>query len=959
MTYLIDNNIHLAFVQETWLRKSDGNLITEIKEYGYDIISYRKPRRLDLGGGVALIYKNNLKVQNTKLSHYGSFEHMTCKVTTESGPMTFVNIYRPEYTKKHRYTVKKFISEFTEMLSVIQGDSSSYVVVGDLNLHVELVQGENPLNANVIHSTTVLKKFKDAKSFLTLLCEHNFQQLVNKSTHEAGGTLDLVMAQKEIHSLLSKVEICDKDEVCKSDHFALKFDINVVPYIEDKTIEITKRDYSNLDVAKFCNEIKAANLLEKFPSLTLNQCVTLYCDTLIEALDRQCPSVEIKVRSRPGQKWYNSDLRELKRKRRSVERKFKKYRTTWWKGQLKTINDEYKMAINNTRTTFNKIHLELNKSDRRKIHNTVNYLTGDKQSTIYPSCDNKLQLANDMTKYFSAKIQSIHKDISDCNANLSSLPNPYPLARTKSTITEFTDIDNGAFQAILKEMNTKPHPNDPVPVWLLNSCKEYLFPILLYIANRSLKESVFPDQLKHAVVRPIIKDKNGNKDEYKNYRPVSNLTFLSKLIEKCANSQLQAYLQTNNLYPKYQSAYRKGHSCETALLKVVNDIQKEISSRNMVAMMLLDLSSAFDTIDHSVLLNKLNKDFGISGSVLEWIKSYLSNRTFAVRISNIEGQPVILIFGVPQGSILGPLLFVLYIGDVVNIAKNHGFNAHLYADDCELYISFDPLIENTSNTVAAQSCFRDIKVWMQTNFLKLNVDKTQVIFFGRSQELNMFDAYLRIDRTYFFSDKGNDVKSLGIILDSELKMEKMVSQCIKTCYFNLKKLQTIRNSLDKDLKLTLVTSSILSRIDYCNVLLANSPDMLIKRLQKVLNACIRFIYNIPISQSTTPYLKQCHILPVKQRIKYKSCVLMYQIINNLSPDYLSNMAFPDIGNRDNLRSSNDLLRMKLPDCTKCIQYAMTVNWNELPTELRCLDTLFTFKKQLKTHFFISAFGNFY
>ena len=109
--------------------------------------------------------------------------------------------------------------------------------------------------------------------------------------------------------------------------------------------------------------------------------------------------------------------------------------------------------------------------------------------------------------------------------------------------------------------------------------------------------------------------------------------------------------------------------------------------------MLLDLSSAFDTIDHSVLLNKLNKDFGISGSVLEWIKSYLSNRTFAVRISNIEGQPVILIFGVPQGSILGPLLFVLYIGDVVNIAKNHGFNAHLYADDCELYISFDPLFD--------------------------------------------------------------------------------------------------------------------------------------------------------------------------------------------------------------------------------------------------------------------------
>ena len=217
---------------------------------------------------------------------------------------------------------------------------------------------------------------------------------------------------------------------------------------------------------------------------------------------------------------------------------------------------------------------------------------------------------------------------------------------------------------------------------------------------------------------------------------------------------------------------------------------------------------------------------------------------------------------------------------------------------------------------------------------------------------------MSLDGFDFDSDKGADVKSLGVKLDCELKMNKMVSQCITTCYLNLKKWQTIRNSLDQEMKLTLVNSSILSRLDYCNVLLTNSSTALIKKLQKVLNACARFIFNLPMSRSATPYLKKCHILPIKQRIKYKSCVLMYQIINNLAPDYLSSMAYPDIGNRDNLRSGIDCLHMKLPNCKQCIEYDMIINWNELPIELRYVSafTLYAFKKQLKTHYFISAYG---
>ena len=183
----------------------------------------------------------------------------------------------------------------------------------------------------------------------------------------------------------------------------------------------------------------------------------------------------------------------------------------------------------------------------------------------------------------------------------------------------------------------------------------------------------------------------------------------------------------------------------------------------------------------------------------------------------------------------------------------------------------------------------------------------------------------------------------------------MVSQCIKTCYANLKQFQSIRHSLNRETKLMLVTSCILGRLDYCNILLANSSKTLIKRLQKVVNASIRFICNLKMIQSVTPYMKQCHILPVEQRIKFKSCTLMYKIINGLAPEYLSTMVFPEAGNRDNLRSGTDLLCMKLPNCSKCIQYSMIQNWNELSYELRSQENLSKFKKKLKTHYFTCAF----
>ena len=952
MCYLTDHKIHLAFVQETWLRKSDGHLITEIKEYGYNVIQYRKPRKLDLGGGVMLIYKDNINIKNTKTVHYKSFEHMQCKVNTEQGSINFINIYRPEYSSKNRFTVKKFLSEFSSLISDITEEPSTYFLLGDFNLHVELAQ-----NLSLTNDLTVSQNqdLRDAVSFMKLLDEANFKQFVNIPTHEQNGTLDLLIAQSANTDMIKSLKIGDKDEICDSDHYLISFSLDVSPIVHENYIDISKRDFKKYDKDFFCSELQKANLPAIFHEISLDNCVLLYNNTLTSILDKQCPITNMRIKKRVRQKWYNGDLRDIKRKKRSIERKWKKYHTCRWKSELDHIKLQYKKAIFDAKSTFHTSNFDKVKSNSKALHKYVNYVTGNQKSQILPSCSNQLELANKMSNYFDEKIKKIRLEMPEIPIKTDT-PVFSEVRQTECTLSHFKELDLDTLKKIITNLNSKGHPHDPAPVWMIKDCIDVVLPIVLYIVNRSLKESVFPQPLKHAVVRPIIKDTDGDSESYKNYRPVSNLPFLSKVIEKCVSLQLNEYLCNNDLYPKCQSAYRNLHSCETALLKIVHDIQTEIYNKNMVALIALDLSSAFDTIDHNLLIEKLNTDFGFSGNIIGWFKSYLNNRTFAVRIGNVDGKAVILIFGVPQGSILGPLLFILYVHDLAEVIKRFGLQAHFYADDSELYVGFSPLSQVSTTLMTIKNCLYEVKNWMQTNFLKLNLDKTQVTFFGRALDFNLFDINLTLEDVTYLSDQNTSIKTLGIHLDSKLTMQKMTSECVKSCYFNLKKLQSMRHFIDKDIKLALVNSHILSRLDYCNILFSSTNKSQITKLQRVLNASVRFIFNLKKSQSVSAYTQEVHFLPVSFRIMYKSCVTVYKILYDMAPEYLSDMVTFTLPSRPNLRSMNDILKLQLPDQTQGIHYNMINTWNCLPFELRHEPDFNVFKKRLKTFYFQLAYN---
>ena len=238
---------------------------------------------------------------------------------------------------------------------------------------------------------------------------------------------------------------------------------------------------------------------------------------------------------------------------------------------------------------------------------------------------------------------------------------------------------------------------DPIPTFLVKDCKDILAQPITNIINKSLSEGIFPHQLKMAHVTPLLKKSSLSKNDLKNYRPVSNLSYLSKILEKVVARRLNTYLERSSLTNKYQSAYKRFHSTESALLKVQNDILMNMDRGEVTALTLLDLSAAFDTIDHKLLFSRLHSWFGVTGLALNWFSSYLTDRAQQVKLCNLLSSPATLKFGVPQGSVLGPILFTLYTSPLSKIIDSHKISHHLYADDTQLYVSFST--KNVSKSI--------------------------------------------------------------------------------------------------------------------------------------------------------------------------------------------------------------------------------------------------------------------
>ncbi len=414
------------------------------------------------------------------------------------------------------------------------------------------------------------------------------------------------------------------------------------------------------------------------------------------------------------------------------------------------------------------------------------------------------------------------------------------------------------------------------------------------------------------------------------------------------------------LNEKMQSAYRRGHSTETALLKVCDDILRGFEKQHVTSMALLDLSAAFDTVDHTIFLNRLSTDFGIEGRALDWMKSYLSSRSQQVIVNGTRSEKVSLVTGFPQGGGAGPWAYSRYTQPVAKLVQLFHILYHFFADDSQIYKSF-PTASNASQQsakTALEQCIASIAQWMLSNRLKLNMDKTEFITFGTRQQLDKlcFDEINVCGDTIRASP---NVRNLGVHLDQELKMKTHVSHVIKSAYMHLRKIRSIKKFLSKNSLKTLVNCFILSRLDYCNSLLFGTSDETLDRLQRVQNAAARLIYGLKKNDHITQTLKELHWLPIRSRIDYKIALITYKTLHGDGPEYLRELLDP-VQHQRSLRSSEKNL-LKIPKFKlksggkRSFSFAAPTIWNSLPNELKSMG-LASFKKNLKTFLFRKAYN---
>ena len=405
-----------------------------------------------------------------------------------------------------------------------------------------------------------------------------------------------------------------------------------------------------------------------------------YVHDLGDVLDKHAPLISRLIK-KDSADWMSDDYRRAKSLRHQFERTWRRAKNPLNRSRLRRQLAQCNALVNKDKSHYYSKLISDNSHDSRKLwrelHKTLNRVS----DATLPSHKSEKSLANQFASFFSNKMKKIRDNFAPSGTEYDVHP---PSDPPKTTV--FRQVSEEVVDKIIKTSQRKSCLLDPLPTFLIKECIDILRPSLTKLVNCSLMEGCVPDAFKSAVVT-LIKKPNLPSNDLKNYRPVSGLSFISKLVEHVVAKQLLEHIHVHNLDNPYQSAYKAGHSTETAFLYIKNEVHLSLSRGETTALVLLHLSAAFDTIDYSTPLSCLRNWFGVGGSVLKWFTSYLSDRYQSIKIGFTLSDVCKLLFGIPQGSVLGPLLFSLYTTTLsLIITKHKGIKFHFYADDSQVYI---------------------------------------------------------------------------------------------------------------------------------------------------------------------------------------------------------------------------------------------------------------------------------
>ena len=556
-------------------------------------------------------------------------------------------------------------------------------------------------------------------------------------------------------------------------------------------------------------------------------------------------------------------------------------------------------------------------------------------------------------RFFVDKVAKVRSSTSDAP------PPTYSSLQSGVSFRQFTLLTTDDVVDAVRRLPDKSSAADPIPTNVLKQTVDLLAPYIVELFNRSLSVGHFPDGFKEAFITPVVKKPGLDSTDVSSYRPISNLSVLSKLLERLVVRQLMAYLSSSDLLPSLQSGFRPGHSIETAVLRVLSDVLNAVDHGDVAALILLDMSAAFDTVDHPILLQRLQSTFGIYNTVHQWFRSYLTDRRQCVRRGNIRSSTTTLVCGVPQGSVLGPVLFVLYTVDLIQLIESHGLMPHLYADDTQVYGSCPPSAVNALSTTISE-CVDDVVSWASSNRLQLNAAKTEAMWCATSRRQHQLPfSALSFAGTSIVPVKS--VRDLGIHIDADLSMRSHVQRTVSRCFGALRQLRHIRRSVPTATLQMLVVRLVLSRLDFGNSALVGISAYLLRRLQSVLHASARLIYRMNRSEHITDALISLHWLRVPERVQFKIAMLTYKVLHDTAPRYLGPLdRVADLPGRRALRSSSSG-RLVVPTFrlstvgSRSFNVSAPRTWNELPEDVASAPSLSTFRRRLKTYLFQQSY----
>uniref|UniRef100_A0A3B1JQH4 Reverse transcriptase domain-containing protein n=1 Tax=Astyanax mexicanus TaxID=7994 RepID=A0A3B1JQH4_ASTMX len=811
------------------------------------------------------------------------------------------------------------------MLSFISTEFDHFIIAGDFNIHIDN------------------SKDNYARELYDVFDSFELSQHVTGSTHCHGHTLDLVISK----GLNISASIKD---VALSDHYCVFFEMWTSIHSETRQIRYKKRQINDMTAELFVSKVCSAPCK---PSDSVDTLLDSFNSKTARVLDEIAP---VRVKTMPCKQkapWRNDAAVQLQKKEcRKAERRWRKTKLHIHKEILKDRLRDYNKIMCTYRQTYFSSIINNNINNSKVLFTVVDRLTN---SPIYMAPELvSTERCNEFAKFFNTKIHNIRQAISTSLSTKEPMCSPKPCKSIIVNMCQFSTINEEVLIDTVSHLKSSTCSLDTLPTKFLKNVFYSISEDILQIVSTSLMSGVFPNALKTAVVKPLLKKKNLDTNLLNNYRPISNLPFIGKIIEKIVFKQVMHFLSINNCLDQFQSGFRPNHSTETALIKVINDIRLNTDSGKMSILLLLDLSAAFDTIDHNILIDRLENRVGISGTVLKWFSSYLQGRKYFVEMENNVSETVPVTCGVPQGSILGPLLFNLYMIPLGEIMRDYGISYHSYADDTQIYMALCP--NNYGPIDSLCKCLEQINKWMGQNFLQLNKDKTEIILFGNSNERHRLAAYLDSK-----SLKSKElVRNLGVQMDSDLTFNSHVKAVTKSAFYHLKNINKIRDFLSKSDLEKLIHAFISSRIDYCNGLLTGLPKKTIKQLQLIQNSAARVLTRSKRREHITPILKSLHWIPVCYRIDFKVLLLVYKCLNGAGPAYLSDVLQQYEPSRT-LRSSGTAQleppKVKTKHGEAAFSYYAALKWNQLTESIRRAPTLNMFKSRLKTYMFDQAFSS--